>query len=186
MTLPVPTFANQTECEEYLASVLANNSIVPKKTAVQFALGEIFSFLAQFLVFFLGIVLTTDLLKNEKKLMGALTSKAGEGAAQEFIPVGLAILAVVGLLGMVAQMFDGAKHLVLDFMLEFPKAIYAFTASGAAAFVAVERFLQLNPLERAGTSSEQMLAVAFGLALIGLLYGGTLSFLLRRKDHIRR
>ena len=73
--------------------------------------------------------------------MGTLASKAGEGATQEFIWLGLAILAVVGLLGMVANMVEGAKPVVDEFMLEFPKAIYAFTASGAAAFAAVERFL---------------------------------------------
>ncbi|ATQ75784.1 hypothetical protein CR152_15560 [Massilia violaceinigra] len=185
MTHPIPTFASQDECEAYLKALVANNAIIPRKTPLRFAINEVFSFLAQFLVFFLGIVLTTNALRDEKRLMATLASKAGEGATQEFFWLGLAILAVVGILGMVANMAEGAKPAVDEFMLEFPKAIYAFTASGAAAFVAVERFLQLNPQERVGNSSAQLIMIALGLALVGLLYGGALSFMLRRKDYIK-
>lgn len=185
MTHPIPTFANLAECEAHLRALVADNAIVPKKTTLRFALDELFSFFAQFLVFFLGIVITTNLLRDEKRLMAMLASKAGEGATQDFIWLGVAIMAVIGILGTIASMAEGAKSILDDFMLEFPKAIYAFTASGAAAFAAVERFLQLNPAERVGHTSVQLIAVALGLALIGLLYGGSLSYLLRRKSFIR-
>ena len=66
MTSPTPTFASQAECEAHLQALVANNAIIPRKTPLRFAINEAFSFLAQFLVFFLGIVLTTNSLRDEK------------------------------------------------------------------------------------------------------------------------
>lgn len=184
MAIPPPVFASQLECEQHLAKLVLENIIIPKKTMMQFALAKIASFVSQFVVFFLGFVLATDFLRGEKKVNAMLHAKVGEGALLEFFLLGLAILAAVGLLSMAARAYEPITHFVDDFMLEFPRAIYAFNASGAAAFAAVARYLQLNPQDLDGNVPAELYLIAVGFVLVGLLYGGVLSYVLRRKIYI--
>lgn len=184
MTIPPPVFSSQVECEQHLAKLVLENALIPKKTFLLFLLAEIASFFSQFVVFFLGFVFATDFLRSEKRVGTMLTAKAGEGALHEFFLLGIAILAAVGLLSMAARAYEPITHFVDDFMLEFPRAIYAFSASGAAAFAAVARYLQLNPQDRAVHTPLELYLIAVGFALVGLLYGGVLSYALRRKIYI--
>ena len=182
MSSQASEFKNKDECIAHLTTLHAENVISPKKTIARFLLGELLAFGAQFLVFFLALLISTNFLRDADKLARAALDKLGNDAMLDVGILCLAILAVAGLLAIFQQGSGSKFDFIGEFALEIPRAVYAFAASSSATIFVLEIYLAKHPSDSAGITTSQLVALGTAFVILGFIYGAGLSYAFKRHD----
>lgn len=175
-----PLFPNLPACKSYVAKLLDENNVEPKKTKLEFVWSELFALLAQVLVFGIAFALSSNFLDDKDKAVKIFSEKIGGGSMSELWAVGLGILLVIGVLSVLTKAAPATQAYIDEFMLEIPRAIYAFGASSTAACVCLAIFMRSHPTEALGASIPEVLKIAVGLLVLSFIYGCALSFIFKK------
>jgi hypothetical protein len=175
-----PTFSNLPACKSYVAKLLDENNIEPKKTKLEFVGSELFALLAQVLVFGTAFALSSNFLDDKDKSIKMFSEKVGGGSLSELWTVAFGLLLVLGLLTVFGKAVPAAQAQIDEFMFEIPRAIYAFGASSTAACVCLAIFMRSHPKEAVGASIPDVLEIAVALLVLSFIYGCTLSFIFKK------
>lgn len=175
-----PVFSNLSSWKTYVAKLLEENNVEPKKTKFEFVWSEFFALLAQVMVFGIAFALSSNFLDDKDKAVKIFSEKIGAGSMTELLMVGLGILFVIGLLTVVTKAIPSTQSYIDEFVFEIPRAIYAFGASSTAACVCLAIYMRAHPAEAVGVSLAQVLQLAVGLLVVSFMYGCALSFIFRR------
>lgn len=175
-----PVFPNLPSCKTYVAKLLDENNVEPKKTKVEFVWSEFFALLAQVAVFGAAFALSSNFLDDKDKAMKIFSEKIGGGSMSELWMIGLGILLVIGVLTVLAKALPSTQAYIDEFVFEIPRAIYAFGASSTAACVCLAIYMRAHPAEAVGVTIGEVLKIALGLLVVSFMYGCALSFIFKR------
>jgi len=175
-----PSFPNFPACKTYVAKLLEENNVEPKRTKLEFVWSEFFALLAQVLVFGIVIALSSNFFDDKNKTVKIFSEKIGSGSMSELGMIGMAILFVIGLLTVLAKAFPSTQTYIDEFVFEIPRAIYAFGASSTAACVCLAIYMRAHPADSMGVSIAEVLKIAVGLLVVSFVYGCALSFIFKR------
>ena len=159
---------------------------VYKKTTPIFILHEFGLYLSQMIVFCLVGVFASDFLKNEERLVAYADTRINENSGLELLYILFATLSVIGLLKVIDEVIEHRviKSLITDVVNEIPKIIYFFGSSVAGVMAAMALFLNNNPDHPEPASKFAAIGVFF--AILMFIYGAGMSYLLKKKTHIKR
>ncbi|MHA6913576.1 hypothetical protein ACQUJO_10610 [Ralstonia pseudosolanacearum] len=161
--------------------------VVPKQTAFAFVLTEACVYVSQVVMFFFVAVLTSNLLRDETRLVEYMTSKINENTVYEILATMLAIAATLGIISAIstaAQKSSLLEHLAEEVLAEAPRTAYTFGSSVMGMFLAAALFLHNHP----GSSTKPMSVwLLFGsmIGLVGFLYGCAFAYAFKHKARIK-
>ena len=159
---------------------------VYKKTTPIFILHELGLYLSQIIVFCIVGILASDFLKNEERLVAYANTRINENSWLELFYIMFATLSVIGLLKVIDEVIEHRviKSLITDVVNEIPKIIYFFGSSVAGVIAAIALFLNNNTEHSEPAAKFVFIGVFF--AVIMFIYGAGMSYLLKKKTHIKR
>lgn len=159
---------------------------VYKKTTLIFIIHELGLYLSQVIVFLLVGIFASDFLKNEELLVAYANTRINENSMLELFYILFATLSVIGLLKVIDEVIEHGiiKSLITDVVNEIPKVIYFFGSSVAGVMVAIALFLNNNPDH--SEPAEKFAAMGVFFAMLMFFYGAGMSYLLKKKTHIKR
>lgn len=162
------------------------NLVIAKKSVLGFFVTEFFVYLSQIFMFFVVAALSSKMLSSETILVEYVNSKISEHSIWEVFYVVLGSIFIVGFIYIIMRLFEQKlflENLADEVLAEIPRAIYLFGSSSVGGLIASAIFIQIHPDSSANASKLYFLAGAFGLAVF--LYGAGLSYILKRKTHIK-
>jgi hypothetical protein len=180
-TLP-PDFPDLDSCKRHAERLVSENNIEPKKTKLQFIWSEFVALSAQVLVFACAFGLMSNFLEEKGKAVQIFIAKVGPESMKELTMLGLGILIVVGILAVISKGLPSAQTYIDDFVLEIPRAIYAFGASSTAASFCLALYMRWNPEEVFGTSIHEVVGIGLSGLFLSFAYGCALSFVFKRNQ----
>jgi hypothetical protein len=175
-----PVFTDLPSCENHLKKIFEENNIHPKKTTLQFMWGEFVALIVQVMVFGFAFAMSSNFLEDKKKAVQIFSTKIGGDSMSELWMLGLGILMVIGFLSIVSKGVPAAQTYIDDFVLEIPRAIYAFGASATAACICLALYVRGHSNENLGVSAIEATKLAVGMLLVSFIYGCALSFVFKR------
>ena len=151
-------------------------------TTVSFVLTEFCIFAAQFFVFFLVAVFTSDFLRNEERLTEFSISKVNGNTIGELGLTLLAITVALGVLSILSELAPSKflERLSHEMLQELPRTIYFFGSSITAITIAVAVFINNHPTTATKPAGFAAMAIFFAFSFFA--YGCGLKALLLAKE----
>lgn len=180
MSPPVLPFDTLKECNNHINDLLKENNVEPKKTKLGFIWAQFVALIAQVVVFCIAFALTSNFFADKTKAIQIFSEKIGGNSLSELWMVGLGIFIVIGVFTGLAKALPSAQAYIDEFLLEIPRAIYAFGASSTAACICLAFYMRAHPAEKVGVDVVGVVKIAVALLAISFVYGCSISFVFNK------
>ncbi len=161
--------------------------VIQKQTTASFILTELCVYVSQIVMFFFVTVLTSNLLRDETRLVEYINSKINGNTMYEVAATMIAIAATVGIIAAISKAAPKTsllERLADEVLAEAPRTAYIFGSSVAGIFLASAFFLSNHPETKAPPVGF-WLFYGFMAGLAGFLYGCAFAYAFKHKALIK-
>jgi len=153
-----------------------------------FVFTELLIYISQIVMFFFVAVLTSNLLRDEKQLLGYMNSKINENTTFEVVATMFAIAATMGIIAGIARAAPASsllQRLADEFLSEVPRTAYVFGSGVAGTLLAAALFIHNHPQVEGPRPGFWLFGAVF-IGALGFLYGCMFAYAFKHKTQIKR